>query len=346
MSIGYSAIGWNRQKKIYDLTLFFLVIMILVGFSAISIVVHPQITAETILIRGSALTAFILLHLVLAIGPLTRIDSRFLPLLYNRRHLGVTLFLVSLSHVILTVFQFHALGDIPARVSFLSSYFVDYLSLGRPQYLNQIPFEPFGFLAILIFGVMALTSHDFWLKNLGSKLWKKMHLFVYFAYLLIVMHVFFGFLQSEQSWFYSLAVSLGMTGLVSLHVWAWRTDQSRKVVATKAEDESFHLATQFSKLREGHGTVVKVNNKKIAIFLDRGQVRALANTCRHQGGPIGEGRIIDGCVTCPWHGWQYKSDTGCSPPPFKEVIATYPVRVVGDDVFVSEIENPLAKIEH
>jgi len=36
-----------------------------------------------------------LLHIILSIGPLCRLDSRFLPLLYNRRHLGVTMFLLS-----------------------------------------------------------------------------------------------------------------------------------------------------------------------------------------------------------------------------------------------------------
>jgi nitrite reductase/ring-hydroxylating ferredoxin subunit len=53
----------------------------------------------------------------------------------------------------------------------------------------------------------------------------------------------------------------------------------------------------------------------------------LTNLCAHQNGPIGEGRIIDGCVTCPWHGWQYRLADGCAPPPFTEKLATYPVRL-------------------
>src|SRR6476660_5898671 len=47
----------------------------------------------------------------------------------------------------------------------------------------------------------------------------------------------------------------------------------------------------------------------------------------HQNGPIGEGRIIDGCVTCPWHGYQYRLEDGCAPAPFTEKLATYRVRV-------------------
>ena len=43
--------------------------------------------------------------------------------------------------------------------------------------------------------------------------------------------------------------------------------------------------------------------------------------------PIGEGRIIDGCVTCPWHGYQYRLEDGRAPPPFTEVLTTYRVRI-------------------
>ncbi len=42
---------------------------------------------------------------------------------------------------------------------------------------------------------------------------------------------------------------------------------------------------------------------------------------------MGEGRLIDGCVTCPWHGFQYRIEDGCSPPPFSEKIATHRVRL-------------------
>ena len=51
------------------------------------------------------------------------------------------------------------------------------------------------------------------------------------------------------------------------------------------------------------------------------------NLCAHQHGPIGEGRIIDGCVTCPWHGYQYRLEDGCAPPPFTEKLVTYRVRI-------------------
>ena len=67
--------------------------------------------------------------------------------------------------------------------------------------------------------------------------------------------------------------------------------------------------------------------ERIAVFRDGAQIGALSNLCAHQNGPIGEGRIIDGCVTCPWHGYQYRLADGCAPPPFTEKLATYRVRI-------------------
>jgi sulfoxide reductase heme-binding subunit YedZ len=67
--------------------------------------------------------------------------------------------------------------------------------------------------------------------------------------------------------------------------------------------------------------------ERIAIFSYDGKVSAVANVCKHQGGPLGEGKVIAGCITCPWHGWDYKAADGCAPPPFTEKLSTYQVQV-------------------
>lgn len=40
----------------------------------------------------------------------------------------------------------------------------------------------------------------------------------------------------------------------------------------------------------------------VLVVRDRGAVRVLAERCSHLSGPLSEGSIADGCVTCPWHG--------------------------------------------
>jgi phenylpropionate dioxygenase-like ring-hydroxylating dioxygenase large terminal subunit len=42
-----------------------------------------------------------------------------------------------------------------------------------------------------------------------------------------------------------------------------------------------------------------------------GKVSALLDKCNHRNAPLSEGRIIDKCVVCPYHGWSYNSDGQC-----------------------------------
>ena len=98
MSHTYTSISWNPQKRAYDLAIVCGVILYVGLFIGAGALLHPAATAETLIIRGVGSCAFLLLNVVLCIGPLCRLDSRFLPLLYNRRHLGVTTFLLGLVH--------------------------------------------------------------------------------------------------------------------------------------------------------------------------------------------------------------------------------------------------------
>ena len=165
MSVTYGSIGWNRQKKLYDLAIVAGLAAYLALFILVGLYWHPFVTIETLLIRALGTCAFLLLHIVLVIGPLCRLYPRFLPLLYNRRHLGVTTFLVALAHGSLSMFQFHAAGDLNPLVSVLA---------GNTRYssLSDFPFQTLGLAALVILFLMAATSHDFWLHNLTAPVWK------------------------------------------------------------------------------------------------------------------------------------------------------------------------------
>jgi sulfoxide reductase heme-binding subunit YedZ len=83
-----------------------------------------------------------------------------------------------------------------------------------------------------------------------------------------------------------------------------------------------------------------LNGERIAIFKYSNKLSAISNVCKHQNGPLGEGRIVDGCITCPWHGYQYLPHNGSSPPPFKEKVATYDVKILGKEVWVNPVAYP------
>jgi hypothetical protein len=68
MSVQYGAIGWNRQKKVYDLILLSLLALYLGIFVGVGTWRNPSVTAETLLIRAFGTAAFLLLNVVLCIG--------------------------------------------------------------------------------------------------------------------------------------------------------------------------------------------------------------------------------------------------------------------------------------
>ena len=331
MSLQYRAINWNRQKRIYDSVLGLSVLAYLALFVGLGSWIDPYATVETLLIRGLGTAGLLLLHLILSIGPLCRLDRRFLPLLYNRRHLGVTMFLLGLAHGMFALIQFHGFGNVNPLVSLL-------VSNTRYNSLAQFPFQQLGGLALLILFLMAATSHDFWLRNLTPTVWKRLHMGVYVAYGLLIAHVVLGVLQSETSPLVAALLAVGIVTVIGLHLAA--AFRERQVdTASLASHEGFVEVCPVESIRENRARVVSAGGERIAVFRYGGQVSALSNVCAHQNGPLGEGKILDGCITCPWHGYQYLPDSGASPPPFHEKVATYQVKVVDGRVFVNPHAN-------
>lgn len=332
MSHAYQAVGWNRQKKVYDRILLLGVVLFLALFIGGSAALNPNATAETLMIRGFGVGAFVLLHVILSVGPLCRLDSRFLPLLYNRRHMGVTMFALGALHGLLALLQFHGFGNVHPLVSLFTST-TSYDSL------TWFPFQPLGFAALSILFLMAATSHDFWLANLGAPVWKALHMSVYVAYALLVAHVTLGVLQAETSLLLTIPVGLGMLWVVGLHLVAGRGEAALDREWQGEKDAGFVDVCAVDDIEEKRAKIVTLGGERVAVFRYDRKVSAVGNACQHQNGPLGEGRIIDGCITCPWHGYQYGPANGSSPPPFTEKVPTYAVRVRDGRVLV----DPVAK---
>jgi len=206
-----------------------------------------------------------------------------------------------------------------------------YTSFGS---VSGMPFEVFGFLALLVFFVMAATSHDFWLANLGPRLWKTLHTAVYAAYGLVLLHVVFGALQSERSPLFAALLLAGAAVVGALHVVAGVREVRRDTAAAASDAEWVDVCAVDDLERDAGRVVCLRNRERIAVFRHEGGVSAVSNLCAHQGGPLGEGRVVGGCITCPWHGYQYVPSNGQSPPPYTERIPTYRVRIDGGRVLV------------
>jgi len=333
MSHGYQAVGWNRQKRIYDALIVAGVLLYLLLFIGVGALVRPEATAEALLIRALGTAAFLLLHVVLSIGPLCRIDPRFLPLLYNRRHLGVTTFLLAAAHGGISTLMFHAMGNVNPLVSLLTA---------NPRYdsLGQFPFQVLGLLALVVLFFMAVTSHDFWLANLTAPAWKTLHMAVYVAYALVVVHVTLGVLQAETSPWLAGTLGVGLAWVFGLHLIAGFRERRLDAPADGAADDGYVDVCAVDEIAESRARIATLGGERVAIFRHEGRVSAVSNVCQHQNGPLGEGKIVDGCITCPWHGFQYDPVTGASPPPFTEKVPTFNVRVRDGRVLVDPRPNP------
>lgn len=49
-------------------------------------------------------------------------------------------------------------------------------------------------------------------------------------------------------------------------------------------------------------TLRTAGDTQVVLVKRAGGVDALANRCAHQAGPLHEGEVEDGCISCPWHG--------------------------------------------
>jgi nitrite reductase (NADH) small subunit len=83
------------------------------------------------------------------------------------------------------------------------------------------------------------------------------------------------------------------------------------------------------------GKEYALNGKKIAIFNVNGNYYATEALCRHQDGPLAEGKLTGEIVECPWHFWHYNVRTGELLDFLKDVrLDTYKVEVRDDDIYI------------
>jgi sulfoxide reductase heme-binding subunit YedZ len=78
MGVEYTSVQWNRQKTLYDFSLVGGVALFLIAFASLTKILFPLITDEILIIRSFGVAAFVLLHIILCIGPLCRWSRRIM----------------------------------------------------------------------------------------------------------------------------------------------------------------------------------------------------------------------------------------------------------------------------
>ncbi|MEM6960076.1 MAG: ferric reductase-like transmembrane domain-containing protein, partial [Myxococcota bacterium] len=219
MSVQYKTVQWTRSKLVYDAVLLLGVGLYYVLFLAVARGLYSgKLDGRILQMRVWGSCALVMLTLILSLGPLARLDRRFLPLVYNRRHFGVLFVVVALMHARAVLgYYYNYTGKYPWQ---LMAVFDPAADVAFTRW--SVPFPLFGLVALVQITLMAVTSHDFWQKTLGATAWKWLHMGVYGAYAALVVHVVLGAMLSELHPVVLVAVGGSLLLVGGLHVLAAR----------------------------------------------------------------------------------------------------------------------------
>ena len=121
--------------------------------------------------------------------------------------------------------------------------------------------------------------------------------------------------------------------------------QIQEVQQQTPQVSRFVKAAKTAEVNPGNSINAKLEGHFIGIHNVDGEYYAVDNICPHVGGLLHAGQLEDGVVVCPIHQWKFSVKTGKCIWPGKCEIATYPVMVDEEHIFV-DINSPSHPIQH
>lgn len=91
------------------------------------------------------------------------------------------------------------------------------------------------------------------------------------------------------------------------------------------------LRVPMSAIPPGEVKQVVVDGDVVAVANVDGTFHAVEGCCPHASGPLGDGILRGGTLTCPWHGWRFDVASGTCLDDPGACLETYSVQVDGDD---------------
>jgi nitrite reductase/ring-hydroxylating ferredoxin subunit len=79
--------------------------------------------------------------------------------------------------------------------------------------------------------------------------------------------------------------------------------------------------------RDGSGRSVELGERRIALFWIGDRPHAVDDACPHEGASLGDGVVVDGDVTCPWHSFHFDLTSGRNTDGLEHCIHVHPARL-------------------
>ena len=103
--------------------------------------------------------------------------------------------------------------------------------------------------------------------------------------------------------------------------------------------EDWEAVADDTAVPEGRPAAVEAGGVQLLLVRQDGRLHALADRCTHRGGPLHEGELTPGCITCPWHGSRFRLEDGAverGPAAYPQ--PCYETRVSGGRISVRRME--------
>jgi len=116
----------------------------------------------------------------------------------------------------------------------------------------------------------------------------------------------------------------------------WQLAIGNWQLATGEHMAEFQKVASASEIAPGETKAIEVGGASVALYNVDGAFFATNNVCSHDEAYLAEGWLEDDVIICPAHGAEFcVRDGQALSLPATEPVATYPVRVEGDDIYVA-----------
>lgn len=115
----------------------------------------------------------------------------------------------------------------------------------------------------------------------------------------------------------TIAIGLAIVAFLLVSLGAWIGGHVVYALGTMVNRHAWRFGSKPSwlkldvgNLEDGVPTAAKAGTQSLVVVRQGESVYALHAQCAHAGGPLPSGRVVDGCIECPWHYSRFELATG------------------------------------